>query len=120
MSRFKGTEALAELRIKEALRRGELDDLPGAGKPLELHDLAGLSRQERIEALLMRSVGDTPEEVNLLRELAELGEGLDAESSDGERARIRAAMHAKAVRLSVLFERSGRNLSARDVMDRFG
>ena len=28
-------EILAERRITEAVQRGELDDLPGAGRPLE-------------------------------------------------------------------------------------
>jgi len=31
-------EFLAEQRISEAVSRGELDELPGAGAPLELDD----------------------------------------------------------------------------------
>jgi DnaJ-like protein len=33
-------DQLAEAKIAEAMRRGELDDLPGAGRPLELEDLS--------------------------------------------------------------------------------
>jgi len=32
-------ELIAEQRIAEAVERGELDDLPGAGRPLELGPL---------------------------------------------------------------------------------
>ena len=112
--------SIAELRIREAQQRGELDDLPGAGKPLDLSDLAGLSRSERIEALLLRSLGDVPEEVKLLRQLSELSDRLDQADGEVDRARLRAERHALAVRLSVLFEKAGRNLSAKDVIDRFG
>ncbi len=33
-----GAESLAERRIREAQARGEFDNLPGAGKPLDLRD----------------------------------------------------------------------------------
>lgn len=33
-----GSEPLAERRIREGIARGEFDDLPGAGKPLDLRD----------------------------------------------------------------------------------
>lgn len=51
---------LAERRIREATARGEFDDLPGAGKPLDLRDaddpnwwLTRLARRERIDASAM-------------------------------------------------------------------
>jgi hypothetical protein len=31
-------DLIAERRLEEAIRAGELDDLPGAGKPLALDD----------------------------------------------------------------------------------
>lgn len=115
----KGALNIAELRIREAIHRGELKDLPGEGKPLELRDLDGLSHDQRIEALLMRSLGDVPEEVRLLKQLAELSEARKASEDHDERAALRRRMHTAAVRLSVLFEKAGRNLSAADVIDRF-
>lgn len=33
-------DIIAEKRIREAAERGELDDLPGKGEPLELEDLS--------------------------------------------------------------------------------
>ena len=32
------SESLVERRIREAVERGDFDDLPGAGKPLDLRD----------------------------------------------------------------------------------
>lgn len=115
----KGAFNIAELRIRDAIRRGELSDLPGQGKPLELCDLRGLDHDKRIEALLMRSLGEVPEEVRLLKQLAELDEALGACEDPAERTALRRRMRSAAVRLSVLFEKAGRNFSAADVIERF-
>ena len=105
---------IAEMRIQQALQRGELDDLP-RGKQVDLNDLAGLSQEERVEALLARSVGAVPEEVTLLRELAELKERLAQTSDEDERGSLRRLIDDKSLRLSIMLERSGRFLTAREV-----
>jgi hypothetical protein len=112
-------DQLVERRIQEAQLRGVLDGLPGAGKPLRLDDLVGLGREERIEALLARSAGGVPEEVLLLRELSDLADRMAACPDPQERRRLRRRLHSKAVRLSVMFERAGRNVSARMIEARF-
>ena len=50
-------ESLVERRIREATERGEFDDLPGAGRPLDLRDsddpdwwIKRLARRENIDA----------------------------------------------------------------------
>lgn len=116
---LKGAPNIAELRIRDAIRRGDLDDLPGQGKRLRLDDLTGLSHDQRIDALLMRSLGDVPEEVRLLKQLGELADVWAATNNADERARLRNAMKKNALRLSVLFEKAGRNISAADIAHRF-
>jgi hypothetical protein len=39
-------DSLAEQKIAEAVSRGELDDLPGAGRPLDLEDDAEIADLE--------------------------------------------------------------------------
>jgi hypothetical protein len=111
---MKGLDRLVEARIREAERRGALDHLPGAGKPLALDDLAGLSHEERVEALLLRSAGGTPEEVQLLREIAELRAALEKEPPTEARAKVEKQIRDKSLRLRVLFERSGRFILANE------
>ncbi len=105
---MKGFDRLVEARIQDAIPRGALDHLPGEGKPLPEDDLAGLSQQERFEALLVRSAGGTPEEVTLLREIAELREALAKDPPAPERERLSQALADKALRLSILFEKAGK------------
>ena len=49
---------LAERRIEEAIARGEFDDLPGAGRPLELHEPdPALPAELRLACRLIRNAG---------------------------------------------------------------
>lgn len=112
---LKGFRDVVEQRIQEAMRRGELDGLPGEGKPLKVDDLPGVSSEERMEAIL-RGGGNMPEEVELLRELAALRERYDRTTDDEERQKLRSTMRDKATRLSILFEAGGRPLMAQQVL----
>lgn len=113
---MKALDRLVEARIREAQQRGALDNLEGAGRPLDLDDLSGLSRDERVEALLMRSQGGTPEEVTLLRRIAELREALGKGPPEELRAGLETELREQSLRLSVLFEKSGRFLMASEVL----
>ncbi|WP_437816217.1 DUF1992 domain-containing protein [Sorangium sp. So ce1078] len=107
---FKGLEQLVESRIQDAIARGDFDRLPGQGKPLKEDDLGGLSRDERAEVLLARCVGSVPEEVQLLREIAELREALARAPAGPARQRLAQALRDRALRLNILFEASGKHV----------
>jgi len=51
---------LAEEKIAQAAERGELDDLPGAGKPLELEDDALVPEELRMTFRILRNAGIVP------------------------------------------------------------
>jgi hypothetical protein len=63
---------LAEQRIAEAISRGELDDLPGAGRPLDLSDDALVPEELRLAYRILKNAGFVPPEVEVLNEIAEL------------------------------------------------
>ena len=65
-------DLLAERRIAEAISRGELDDLPGAGKPLTLDDDALIPEDLRVAYRILRNAGFVPPEVDQVRQMAEL------------------------------------------------
>ena len=50
-------ELLAEKKIAEAAERGELDDLPGAGRPLELDDDTLVPEELRMANRILRNAG---------------------------------------------------------------
>ncbi|TAK82914.1 MAG: DUF1992 domain-containing protein [Betaproteobacteria bacterium] len=54
---------LAEQRIVEAVSRGELDNLPGAGKPLVLEDDPLVPEELRLAYRILKNAGFVPREV---------------------------------------------------------
>ncbi|XXX79356.1 DUF1992 domain-containing protein [Sorangium sp. So ce134] len=107
---FRGLDQLIESRIQGAIARGELDRLPGQGKPLKEDDLSGLSRDERMEVLLARCAGSAPEEVQLLREIAELREAIARAPAGPARQQLAQTLRDRALRLCLLFETSGKHV----------
>jgi hypothetical protein len=62
-------QQLAEQRIQEAIKKGEFDDLPGKGKPLQLEDLSHVPEELRLAYKVLKNAGFLPPEVELLREI---------------------------------------------------
>jgi hypothetical protein len=89
-------DLLAERRIAEAIARGELDDLPGAGQPLALDDAALVPEELRAAYRMLKNAGFVPPEVESLRELRELERLVDS-SPDAE-ARRRALLRLDLIR----------------------
>ncbi|HZI84783.1 MAG TPA: DnaJ family domain-containing protein [Casimicrobiaceae bacterium] len=99
-------DALAESRIEEAMRRGEFDDLPGAGTPLALDDDRFVPEALRPAYRILRNAGFSPPEVEARRERAELAGLIASLDDDAVRRRalaklalLDARLEASAVRL---------------------
>jgi hypothetical protein len=54
---------LAEQKLAEAVSRGELDNLPGAGRRLELEDDALVPEELRLAYRILKNAGFVPPEV---------------------------------------------------------
>lgn len=108
--RARDFHTLVEARIREAEAKGAFDNLPGEGKPLPKDPLEGLPYDERIAALIHKNAGSAPEEVDLIREIAALREAHDAAANPAEKKRLAEQLQKKTMRLSILFEASGRHV----------
>jgi hypothetical protein len=80
-------DALAEARIEEAIRRGELDGLPGAGRPLALDDDLLVPAAARLANRILKNAGFVPPEILARREIAELETALAGLADAAARAR---------------------------------
>jgi hypothetical protein len=101
-------DLVVEERIQEALRRGDFDDLPGAGRPLDLDDAPLVPPELRVAYRILKNTGYVPPEILERREIAEL-EGAIAGIADLE-ARKRALAKLAVLRTK-LGARRGRNLA---------
>ncbi len=105
--------ALAEQRIAEAIERGELDNLPGAGRPLVLDDDADVPPELRVAYRLLKNAGMVPPEVELRRELANAEQLLALASTPEDRTAAYRRWRLLETRLAMTAG-SRRNLELED------
>ncbi len=99
-------QRLAEQRILEAQRRGDFDDLPGKGKPLELEDLSWVPDELRIGYIVLRNAHVLPPEAELLKEIHTLEDLLKHVEDEGQRKALAKSIQWKVIRLDLLKRRS--------------
>src|SRR6185436_21191952 len=83
-------DLLAERKIEEALARGDLDGLPGAGRPLELEDDRLVPEDLRKAHRILKNSGFVPPEVEQIREIAALERVVLRNAETDDAARLRA------------------------------
>lgn len=99
---------LAEHRIRQAQKDGELDDLEGAGKPLPPDRFASVSPGMTAAATVLSNSGYVPEEVDLLREMNEAREALAAAKTDKEREERMREFRDAELRYNIALDRHRR------------
>lgn len=83
-------EIIAEERIREAMARGEFENLPGAGKPLRLEDDAMVPEDLRVAYKILKNAGCIPPELELRKEILTLRDLLRTiEGEDEKKGKIR-------------------------------
>jgi hypothetical protein len=102
-------QLIAENRIQEALERGEFDDLPGSGRPLDLSDYFGTPVRDRMAFSLLRSAGVLPPELELLKEAETLERALATCSDERRRSRMQQQIQARRTAFSMALEHRARS-----------
>lgn len=82
---------LVEQRLEEAVSRGELSNLPGEGRPLELDEDPLIPEDLRAAYHILKNAGFVPPEVQALNQIAQLENLVNQGSED-------AATRSKALR----------------------
>jgi hypothetical protein len=102
-------ETLIEQRIREATARGEFDDLPGAGQPMQLDDDLLVPEEVRVAHRILKNAGYVPPEAQQLSEINQLiALAGRAELSAGETEATGRRLRA----LLIQMELAGRPLAA--------
>ena len=99
-------QRLAEQRILEAQRKGEFDDLPGKGQPLELEDLSSVPDELRIGYIVLKNAHVLRPEAELLKDIHILEDLLKHVEDEGERKALAKSIQWKVIRLDMLKRRS--------------
>ncbi|AME24497.1 MULTISPECIES: DnaJ family domain-containing protein [Burkholderiaceae] len=95
-------DALVEQRISAAAARGEFDNLPGAGEPLEFDDDALVPEEVRVANRIMKNAGFVPPAVEHLRALRDLQNETGVAEDPATRLKLQAKMLALDMALESL------------------
>jgi len=97
---------IAERKIAEAMARGELNDLPGMGKPLNMdEDLSWVPYELRVAYKVLKNAGFVPPEVELRKEIVSLRELLGSLEDDEKLRAVRRKLDFKLLKLNMMRKR---------------
>lgn len=96
---------IAEQKIRDAIERGEFDNLGFHGKPLKLDELSGVPEPLRMGFKILKNAGVLPPEMELKKEIIGLQDLLQACVDDGERRRLEHKLNERMLRYNMMMER---------------
>ena len=102
-------DRIVEAILKEALERGEFDNLPGKGKPIDLTEYFETPEEVRLANSVLKNAGMSSREVDLLKEIAELKRILAAILDAKKKQEIDKQIQQKQVEFSLMLERQKRH-----------
>ena len=104
-------DRIVEAIIKDAMERGEFDDLPGKGKPIDLTEYFETPEEIRLAHSILKNAGMTSREVELLKEIAELKQVRAALLDEKKKQEIEKQIQQKQVEFNFMVERQKRERS---------
>ena len=91
--------------IREAMARGEFDNLSGAGKPIDLSAYFDTPEEMRLAYSVLKSADILPQEAELLKEIAALKEAVQATKDSAKRGRLLKTAEDKRLQFNLMLER---------------
>jgi hypothetical protein len=101
-------DRIVEAIIKEAMERGEFEDLPGKGKPIDLTVYFDTPEEVRMAHSLLKNAGMAPREVDLLKGIAELKQILAGVLNEKKKQEIQKQIEKKQVEFNLMVEQQRR------------
>lgn len=98
---FTGFEKIVEERIRQALKKGEFDNLPGAGKPLAL-DKSPAPEELRLAYKILKNADCLPPELELQKEIARAEDLLAAMEDTADRYHVLKKLNFLIMKLNAM------------------
>jgi len=101
-------ENAIEAMIREAIARGDFDNLDGAGKPLDLNAYFNTPEDVRMSYSVLKANNFVPEEVELLKEIAELKQKVSMTPAGEHHDTLTKSLQEKTLKLRLILEKNKR------------
>lgn len=109
---------IAENKIREAIKKGELKNLAGKGKPLKIDDLSSVPEDLRAAYIILKNAGMLPQELEIRKEIVSLQKLINCCYEEEERNILKKKLNEKILRFNLLMEKRGMNAAVRSYQDR--
>lgn len=106
--------SIAEQRIREAIERGDLDDLSLKGRAIPPEDLSHVPEELRMGYKVLKNAGYLPEELQLHQELVRLKDLLQSCEDPQEQRALRERITLRQLQFDQLMERNGGSLAVQE------
>jgi hypothetical protein len=93
---------IAERKIQEAIRNGELDDLPGRGKPLQLEDDSHIPEELRLAYKILKHADCLPPELELKKDIVRMRDLLEGIDDLDEKYRLMKKLNFQIMKLNMM------------------
>jgi deoxycytidine triphosphate deaminase len=101
-------DKIVEEMIKQAQERGEFDNLPGKGKPIDLTEYFEMPEDVRVAQTMLKDAGMAPREVDLLKEIAGLRQILAMVVDEKKKQEIQKQIQEKQIEFNLRMEKRKR------------
>jgi hypothetical protein len=102
MSLFSAYHKLVEEKIQEAIRRGDFDNLPGCGEPLQLEDDSHLPDDLRLAYKVLKNADCLPPELQLRKDIHKTEELLAGIQDTQEKYRQMKKLNFMIMKLNMM------------------
>lgn len=102
---FNALAQIAEMKMREAIKNGELDNLPGKGKPLEIDNMSFIPAELRMAYRIIKNSGLVPVEVSLNKDMDTLKKKIEESTDEKERKFLKRKLIELGVRYKILMEK---------------
>ncbi|MEQ6375673.1 DUF1992 domain-containing protein [Bacillaceae bacterium S4-13-56] len=97
--------SIVEEKIKQAIRDGDFENLPGKGKPLKLDDMEGIPSDLRVGYKIMKNAGMIPEEMQIKKEMITLEELIATCKDPEQKEEYHRKLNEKQLRFQLMMEK---------------
>jgi len=102
MSLFSAYHKLIEEKIQEAIRRGDFENLPGRGQPLQLEDDSHLPDDLRLAYKILKNADCLPPELQLRKDIRQTEELLAGIQDTKEKYRQMKKLNFMIMKLNMM------------------
>jgi len=101
-----GFQKIVEKKIKEAMDKGEFDDLPGRGKPIAFEDDSNIPEDLRLAFKVLKNADYLPPELQLKKEIRQMEDMLEGIPDEKEKYRQIKKINYKIMQLNLMGKKS--------------